>query len=85
MEPRRHLGGASRQGLFYFNSNAIKANKRHVKAIYRSFRASFRKSLNAITSLSVSRFTRPPFRVLMTFLCLNYYIKKVSITQLSYK
>ena len=71
--------------LIYFNSNAIKANRRHVKAIRRSPRTSLRKSLNAITSLSVSRFTRPPLRVLKTFLCHNYYDIKVSITQLLYK
>ena len=73
------------EGSFHFNSNAIKANRRHVKAILRRFSASFRKSLNAITSLSVSRFTRPPLRVLKTFLCHNYHNIKVSITQLLYK
>ena len=71
--------------LIYFISRANKANRRHIKAILRSFNASFRKSLNAITSLSVSRFARSPLRVLKTFLCHNYYDIKVSITQLLYK
>ena len=44
-------------------------NKRHIRAIFRRFKASFRKSFNEITSLSVPRFVRPPFRVLTTFLC----------------
>ena len=63
-EPCRHLGGTSLKGSFYLNSITIKDNKRHAKAIFKSTSASFEVSRIAITSLSVSRFARSPFRVL---------------------
>ena len=62
------------KGSFHFNSNAIKAIRRLVRATLRSFNASSRMSFNVIASLSVSRFTRPPLRVLMTLLCRKYFL-----------